>query len=570
VRSASILRPARRLLATVVLTLALSPVQLRAAGRGDAEFAAGEAAFGRGDGAGAEAHYRRAIESDPTHLRALIRLATVVSWSDRLDEAATLFERAIAVDPGNVEARLGLARTLSWNGGFNRSIEIHRGLLKENPGGREATLGLARTLGWAGRQGEAKDLYSGWLAGHPRDLEARNGLAAVLSWSGRLDEALALYDETLAIDPGNKDAMSGRARVLYWQGRSPQAREAVDAALEAHPGDRDATKLDASMREAMAPIFDLSAGTVHDTDHNAVGIQHLGAAYSPAPAWTAGGAVDRFDATGPDPADPNGPRLHETLVSPRGTVSWRVSPDLVLSGSAGIDRIEGAGSAAHLSGSAGADYRLDDRWSFSGALSRSVFAATALSLANDVGVSTIAVTAGFAPIASVSTRLTLERDSFTDVNHRDLLAASARWALALKRPRVGVTWSLRDLACDDRGTGYFCPHSYLASVPGLDLGDRIGRHFGWSLAGTRGRQTIGAYRTTPAGRRVLERTTDTVWGYHVAATWDFDSGITVEAYAGKSNLASATGSGFASTEAGLRLRWRLGAFGPWRARGEGR
>jgi tetratricopeptide (TPR) repeat protein len=557
--------PIRALACCCVLGLALAPA-LHAASAAEAEFNAGEAAFRQGDTASAETHYRRVIESDPAHLRAILRLATVVSWSDRLDEAITLFERAIGLDPGNVDARLGLARTLSWKGASDRSIDLYRGLLKENPGGRDASLGLAQALGWAGRRGEAKEIYASWLAGHPGDVEARNGLAAVLSWDGRLDDALALYDETLQIDPKDKGAMSGRARVLYWQGRANQAQAAVDDALREHPGDRDAMKLDASMREGRAPIFDASAGAVHDSDHNAIDAQHFGGATSPSPAVTAGGSVDRFDAFGLDPSDPNGPRIHETLVSPRGTIAWRVAPDLVLSGGAGIDAVAGTASTSSLSGSAGADYRLDDRWSFSGALSRSLFAATALSLENGVGITSLSATAGFTPVAGVGTRLTVERDSFTDVNHRDLVAAYARWAVPLKRPHVGVSWSIRDLRCDERGTGYFCPHAYLASVPGLDLTDRVGRHFGWSLAGTRGRQTIGAYQRNSLGVRAVGRTTDTVWGYHVAATWDFDSGITAEAYAGKTNLASATGSGFASTEAGLRFRWRLGAYAPWSGR----
>lgn len=536
----------------LLLAPALVSAAARAAGGGAGEeFAAGEAAFRQGDNAAAEAHYRRALELDPNHLRALIRLATVVSWDNRLKESIGYFDRALSMDPGSVEVRLGLARTLSWDGEFDRAVEIYEGLRRENPGDREASLGLARALGWAGRHREAREVYLRILSGNPKDLEARNGLAAVLSWEGRLDGALAAYDETLAVDPANKDAMAGRARVLYWQGRTAQAYDALNAALRAHPGDRDALKLDASMREGMAPVLDASAGSVHDTDHNDINTQHAGGTYAPSPGWTTGGSIDRYEAR---QILGNAGRLHGRLLSPKASATWRITRDLSVSGSAGIDRIEGDRSFTHLSGSAGAEYRLDDRWSFSGLLSRSAFSATAQALVNDVGITSVSATAGFRPLPRLAGRLTVEHDGFTDENQRDLLSAFARYAVPTKRPRFGLSWSLRDLSCDRHGTGYFCPHAYVANVGGLDLSDRIGRRFGWNLIGTLGLQTVKV--NSGSGQD-----TDPVRGYHVAASWDFDAGVTAEAYAGRTNLALAMGSGFASTEAGFRIRWRLGAPG---------
>ncbi|MBI3449186.1 MAG: tetratricopeptide repeat protein, partial [Acidobacteria bacterium] len=423
------------------LAIAIAVAQgARAAGKGDAEYAAGEIAFRQGDNTAAEAHFRKAIEADPDNLRALVKLATVVSYSDRLAEAVDLYDRALKIDPGSADARSGLARTLSWKGDYDRAIEIYRGLLAESPDSRDASLGLARTLAWTGRTAESRDAYLGILAANPQDVEARNGLAASLSWAGHLDDALALYDETLTIAPDNKDALAGRARVLQWQGRPRPAARAAAAALRAHPDDREAQKVDASIRDGLATVVDGAVGFVHDTDRNEINTEHAGATLSPSPSLTVGGSLDRFGARGPGASSG---LIDESLLSPRASLTYRFDGGLALSGAAGADRVDGAESTTHFAGSAGAAYRIDDHWSISGAASKGVFAATARSLLADVEIRSLSATAALTPIPSIGVRVTAESDTFTDENARRLLACYARWALPLRRPRVGVSWSVR-------------------------------------------------------------------------------------------------------------------------------
>ena len=536
----------------LALTLCLS-LLAGPGGRAEDEFLAGEEAFRAGDTAVAEYHYRKAIENDPDHLRAIIRLATVLSWRDRLPEARSLYERAAKMDPGNREARLGLARVASWQGDFPFAIARYRDLRAENPGDREGSIGLARTLGWAGQYRESKEIYLQALSDNPNDIEARNGLAAVLSWEGRLDDSLALYEETLKIDPASREALSGRARVLKWQGRTPQAWVAVGDALKVNPSDRDALTLDAAIHEVMTPVVDAWAGVLHDTDKNGIDMQHVGMSYPITPAASVGGAYDRFDA--------DQPQLHGRLETLKGIGTVRIGKDLALSGSAGVDRIldDASRATVHVTASAGADYRIDDRWSVSGSLSRETYPATALSLDNDVGVTAAGASATFIPVPRVTTRLTIQHAAFTDSNRRNVLAGYARWAAPVRRPKVGVSWMGRYQSCEGRdpdqpNTGYFCPDTFTAHVGGVDLGDRIGRRFGWNAQGTLG------YQRADIGTSGASTHTDTVHGYRLTATWDFDSGVTLEAYAGRTDLALAAGSGYSSTESGFRVRFRIGAL----------
>ena len=591
----------------VLLVLALSAALPLMAARGaEEEYLAGEAAFVTGDASAAEAHYRRAIEIDPNHLRAILRLATVVSWSDRLDESASLFERALQMDPKNREGRLGLARVSSWKGDLDRAGRLYEEVRGEDPANREATLGLARTRAWAGRHEEARRIYLQYLADHPQDVEARNGLAATLSWSGRLEESLALYEETLAADPSNRDALAGRARVLYWMGRTPQAWNAVGDALRVNPGDREALKIGSTIDEGMAPVLSASSGLLHDSDRNAVNMQHLGATYDLSPRAKAGVSYDRFAAQQPCtlkhgshecmtiPEDPNALYsegwLEGRVETIKGFGSRNTGRDLVLSGSAGVDQIthDDGGVSRFLVGSAGADWRIDDRWTLSGSASSETYAATARSLNRSVRVTAATITAGFAPVARVTTRWTLQLAAFSEDpdcrsngvfpdchpnqpgydpnrpglvhlshNDRDLLAGYARWSVPVARPRLGLSWFGRWLSYGrDTGNGYFSPDEYWANLAGIDLGDRIGRRIGWSLSGTLGVQRVKMFPRSAGADS--DWNNDAVYGYRAAASWEIVPGLSLEGYMGRTDLALAAGSGYRSTESGLLLRWRIG------------
>ncbi len=544
-----------------VLALVMAFLPGLPAGGSEDLFGAAEAAFRSGSPATAEALYRRVLDMEPNHTRALVRLATLVSWSDRLQESRALFERVLRLDPGSTEARLGLARVLSWSAEFDRSVALYRDVRAENPLSREAALGIARAQGWAGRHGDARATYLEILAGDPNDTEARNGLAAVLSWDGRLDEALGMYEKSLAVDPGNGEALAGRARVMFWQGRTPEAWAAVGEALKTHPGDREVAKVDTAMREALSPAVRTSASVMHDNDKNAITTQQIALDYPVDPAATVGVSYDRLNAS--LPLSGGASRLESRLETLKATATLRAARDLSVSGGAGFDRIthDDSRTTMHMTAAAGADYRLDDRWWFSGSMSRETFAGTARSLDAGVGLTSATATAAFVPAARVATRLTLQRSNTTDGNQRDLAAGLVRWALPARRPRVGISWSGRYFAYDRKtGNGYFAPESFLAQVAGIDLADRIGRRFSWSAQGSLGLQRVKTFGGNG-------QDTDTVRGYHVAAAYDFARGITAEAYLGRTNLALEGVSGFRSVESGFRVRLRIGAGGPATGRG---
>lgn len=518
-------------------------------------FYRGEESFRAGEYATAEGFYREALARDPTHLRALLRLAMLVSWADHLPESISLYEKALEMDPGNREATLGLARVSAWASDYDRSIAIYQKLRSENPDDREATLGLAQVYAWTGDSAKAKELYLEVLSNDPNDVEARNGLAAALSWDGQLDDALTLYEETLQMAPSDKTALAGKARVLNWQGRTREARQAIDDALQKHPGEREAVKLDVAMRDAARPVFSASTGVAHDSDRNAFNTQHAGYDFQPLPGVTAGASYDRFSAWYP----PTNEARVETM---RGTGRTSFGRHLGVSGALGIDRIVRFDSSTvnHLTGFGAADYRLSDVVSFSGLFASETLLGTALSLDREVRMTSLTLGAAFNPIQPLSIRVALQEAWLTYDNGRDLLSIYGRYLLPVRRPKIGVSLNERYLSYDrDPRDGYFSPDFYLASVVGVDLSDRIGKRIGWSVEGTAGVQHVRGH-----GASVTDD--DDVWGYRGVFAYDFDRGVTLEAYIGATNLALALGTGFSSTESGLRLRWRIGTGSPAESR----
>jgi len=145
----------------------------------------------KGDGAGAEAEYRKAIGlrvGDPALLE---RLAEAQLAAGEMDAAKESARGALAVDPHRLGAQRTLAALAMNNREYAEAIPVLRQLVVEAPGDRGVAVELGRALAQTGETEEAlKWLASALAAGFPDEKGASHALLArLLRKSGKEVEA---------------------------------------------------------------------------------------------------------------------------------------------------------------------------------------------------------------------------------------------------------------------------------------------------------------------------------------------------------------------------------------------
>lgn len=148
-----------------------------------------------GDGAGAAAEFRRAIEIDPTSAVAFSNLGIALRLTGKLHDARQAFERSLAINALNAEAHGNLGNLLRDLGELDAAIQS----LQE----------CVRLL-----QPEAPDAYA--------------FLAGALLEAGRHVEALSAIERALRLDPVNRTAFAYKAVALQEAGDLEAARFLLD------------------------------------------------------------------------------------------------------------------------------------------------------------------------------------------------------------------------------------------------------------------------------------------------------------------------------------------------------
>lgn len=140
----------------------------------------------------ARADYHRALELDPDHLLARLRVAEMLLEDKQAPEALPHLERLSrqAPDDPRVKARMGMARFLQGRGEeARRLMEAAAPHLPNDPA---LLVTLANLDVQDGRAAEAEKRLRAVLAAEPSDTEALFVLAAALRLQNRADEATAV------------------------------------------------------------------------------------------------------------------------------------------------------------------------------------------------------------------------------------------------------------------------------------------------------------------------------------------------------------------------------------------
>jgi len=180
--------------------------------------------------------YAERLAVDSTDELALHRMALLLAWDGRYDDAIALFDQLLADAPRHIGAWIDRARVMAWRGDYEQALaDIERAEMLA-PGDRDVL--LAR--------------------------------AYVLALAGRLDESVALYDSLAQSDPSDTRALVGLSRTLRWQGREAAATRTLSRAATLAPHDPEVQSesqiLSAGYRPTLAP----SVSYQTDTDGNRI------------------------------------------------------------------------------------------------------------------------------------------------------------------------------------------------------------------------------------------------------------------------------------------------------------
>ncbi len=189
----------------------------------------GDIARERGDVAGAIAWYRKATSVRP-YAEAETTLAAVLAAQGQSEEAEAHYRRALATDPRNAFAYTSYGVLLGDRGRRDEAIAMHQRAIEIEPGLAEAWTNLGSTFDDLGNVLEARRAYERALSLRPSP-EAYNNLGVLDLKENRPTEAAARFRQALALRPGVAAIHENLGLALRAAGDSAGAASAFEAAL---------------------------------------------------------------------------------------------------------------------------------------------------------------------------------------------------------------------------------------------------------------------------------------------------------------------------------------------------
>ena len=501
-------------------------------------------AFSRGEYTSALGLYEQALVVQPYAIHALVRSATLLSWENRLDEALERFELALVLEPADRAAGLGRARVLSWSNRLDEAIEAYDGVMVRHADDPEARRGLARTLSWNGEYEASRREWGRVLDLDAGDLEALVGVARTFAWSGELDQARSWYERALQVDPVNKDATIGLGYVEFWSGDLSAAASRASEIGRRFPADRDAQEYVARVRNARAPWVRSEAERIDDTDDNRLDTLRLSGGLVLGTGLGLGFTVARYEMEDLSSS--------ASIQNLEGSVTLTPGRGQEISIRLGFDRREdtAGNSASDGLGRVGYARGLDRRFNVRLSAGREAIRYSPTLTDNGILVDDLGASVGARFGSRWRVDFATSAASVSDDNDRLTLIAG----FSFRPPVAGVVletgYRVRYLDyAEDLDSGYFDPQRFTSHLGQVRASGGIGttRHtYNVTLE-------AGVQSFTLAG---VEVNNDTVFIASGTLGLSLGQGSVLELFAGFSDYAVQTASGFESSQLGLRYRYK--------------
>jgi tetratricopeptide (TPR) repeat protein len=236
---------------------------------------------GRGDLAGAERHFERAVEINPRYMEALMNLAVTYSDVGKYEAAHGIYARIRDLEGGDkkldpfVRGKIAnmhadVAQAYADAGCREEAIEELRKAIGLCPSFADLHLKLGNLYREGNDFATARDHYAAACTVNPKYVPARVLLGATLLSLGQPSDAIAELNEALAIDPGNKNA---QMYLRMAEGRSARSlRPSLEGELVVEiteEGYDDAALVDSSLERPtpLMPVAPHAEDGAHPTAH---------------------------------------------------------------------------------------------------------------------------------------------------------------------------------------------------------------------------------------------------------------------------------------------------------------
>ena len=152
-------------------------------------------------------NYRLVLEADSTNVPAQVRLAKLLSWQLKLDEALAILDPLLEKNPDMSEAVFRKAQILSWMKRYDESILLYRHYLELEPENPDGFGGIARTYFWSEDYDNAVIYFNKAIeAGYYNVTECRLNLAKIYLNRNDPENAKKELELVFLKEPENRQA----------------------------------------------------------------------------------------------------------------------------------------------------------------------------------------------------------------------------------------------------------------------------------------------------------------------------------------------------------------------------
>ena len=197
----------------------------------EAHFFEGLNRLSAGDGAGAEASFRAALDVDGGFAEARANLGLALDRQGRSDEAETIYREALRLDPGQARTYANLGVLLAARKRFADAESAYQQAVLLDPGGAWAWSNLGVLYACMKRETEAEHCYAMALGADENYVAARFNLSYILLRQGRFEEGWTCLEAR-----NWYGWLAERLPCPRWQGE-PLAGKSIIIGVEAGHGD---------------------------------------------------------------------------------------------------------------------------------------------------------------------------------------------------------------------------------------------------------------------------------------------------------------------------------------------